>query len=140
MRRGINLGSNIHAIRGTFERAVASRTGKCSAGLWKQYVIWEHDQGEMKRAKAVFWRGVRACPWAKEIYMLAFERLRGTMGFEELRGVYELLGEKELRVHVSLDDVFEAWDERRLARLVEDERMDRGRVVRTMIEGRGDGG
>ena len=53
--------------------------------------------------------------------MLAFSRLRGVMAFEELRGVYELMSEKELRVHVSLDDVFEAWDERRAAKLAEHE-------------------
>lgn len=122
MRRGITLGSNVHAIRGTFERAMASRTGKSSAGLWKQYVIWEHGREELKRAKGVFWRAVRACPWAKEIYLLAFSHLRGAMSDEELRGVYELMGERELRVHVSLDDVFEVWDERRAAKLVEDER------------------
>lgn len=54
----------------------------------------------MQRAKMVFYRGIRACPWAKELYMLAFEYLEPVMGEPELRGVYETLGEKELRVHV----------------------------------------
>lgn len=48
--------------------------------------------------------------------MLAFGCLRGGMGLQELRGIYELMGEKELRVHVSLDEVLEAWDERRATR------------------------
>ena len=105
---------------------MASQAGKSSAWLWKQYFLWEQGQGEGGRAKGVFGRAVRACPWVKGIYMLAFEWLRGGMRVEELRGVYEGMGEKELRVHVSLDDVFEAWDEQREAKLVEDERGEEG--------------
>ena len=44
--------------------------------------------------------------------MLAFEYLRGseTIGEADLRGIYELMGEKELRVHVGLDEIFEGRD------------------------------
>ena len=68
----------------------------------------------MERAKRVFWRGLRACPWAKDLYMLAFEHLQGPKGLGEadLRGIYELLGEKELRVHAGLEDIFEGLDKR----------------------------
>ena len=59
------------------------------------------------RAKAVYWRAVRACPWVKELYLLAFEYLREGMGDEELRGVYEMMEEKGLRVHVALEDYVE---------------------------------
>ena len=41
---------------------------------------------------------------------LAFRRLLG-MGFDELRNIYRVLGEKELRIHVDLEDVFEAIEE-----------------------------
>lgn len=46
--------------------------------------------------------------------MLAFEHLKGekVMGEADLRGIYELLGEKELRVHVGLEGIFEGLDER----------------------------
>lgn len=30
--------------------------------------------------------------------------LKGLMGFEELRSLYRVLGEKELRLHVDLED------------------------------------
>lgn len=66
----------------------------------------------MQRAKQVFYRGMRACPWAKQFYMLAFTHLRAVLTFGELRAVYSVLGEKELRVHVDLEDQFEAYDER----------------------------
>lgn len=38
--------------------------------------------------------------------MVAFEHLAPVMGKTELRSVYELMGEKELRIHVGLEDVF----------------------------------
>lgn len=67
----------------------------------------------MRRARDVFFRGMRVCPWAKEFYLLAFTQLRDVLGFEELRKVYEVLGEKGLRVHVDLEDAFDRYDERR---------------------------
>ena len=41
--------------------------------------------------------------------MLAFEYMRGDEAMDEadLRGIYELLGEKELRVHVRLEEISE---------------------------------
>ena len=107
LNRGVALGSNVHAIRGTFERAVESKCGAHNAGLWKLYFVFERDKGELQRAKVVFYRAMRACPWVKDIYMLAFEDLRDVMDERELMGVYDMLGEKELRIHVSLEDILQ---------------------------------
>lgn len=116
LHRGVTFGSNISTIRSTFERAVKSDSGAQCAGLWKLYFLFEHSRSEMERAKGVFWRGLRACPWAKDLYMLAFERLKGQKVLSEAdtRGIYELLGENELRVHVGLEDIFDRLDERQL--------------------------
>lgn len=75
---------------------------------------------------------MRACPWAKEFYLLAFTHLRDVLGFKELRKLYEVLGEKGLRVHVDLEDVFEGYDERKVI-VVGSER-----VVQLPDEGSGD--
>lgn len=40
----------------------------------------------------------------KELYLLAFEYLRDALEDSELRGIYELMEEKGLRVHVGLED------------------------------------
>lgn len=64
--------------------------------------------------------------------MLAFTHLRNVLAFEELRKVYEVLGEKGLRVHVDLEDVFERYDERRALA------GDAGRVVQLPDDGSGD--
>lgn len=114
LHRSITFGSNIFTIRSTFESAVESDSGAHCAGLWKLYFLFELSRSEMEGAKTVFWRGLRACPWAKDLYMLAFENLRGekVMAEADLRGLYDLLCEKELRVHVGLEDIFEDLDER----------------------------
>ena len=106
LHRAVTFGSNVSTIRSTFERAIESDSGAHCAGLWKLYFLFEHSRHETERAKTVFWRGLRACPWAKDLYLLPFEYLRGVrgMGEADLRGVYELLGERELRVHVGLAD------------------------------------
>ena len=107
LSRAISLGSNIHSIRNTFERAVQSGSGSHSALLWKKYFLFESERGELQKAKDVFYRGVRACPWVKELYMLPFHYLRDIMSWQELRGCYELIVEKELRIHIPLEEAFE---------------------------------
>ncbi|KAL9030273.1 MAG: hypothetical protein Q9196_001586 [Gyalolechia fulgens] len=102
LHRGVAHGSNQNAIRGSFERALRSEDAAHSASLWKLYFLFEHENGEMKRARDLFHRAVRACPWVKDIYMLAFVYLAEIMSEEERRGVYEMMMEKELRIHVTL--------------------------------------
>lgn len=106
LMRGTATGSNSHSIRASFERAVESQRGKQSATMWKLYFLFEHSRGELQRAKMIFYRAVRACPWVKELYLLPFQYLRGVTPLEELRGIYEMLAEKELRVFVNLDEEF----------------------------------
>ena len=66
------------------------------------------------KAKAIFYRAIRACPWVKELYLLPFEYLRDGpdgMSAAHLRGIYDLMVEKELRIHVDLDDLTERREE-----------------------------
>ena len=115
LHRAVTFGSNVFTVRSTFERAIESDSGAHCAGLWKLYFLFEHSRHEAERAKMVFWRALRACPWAKDLYMLAFEYLSGEKGMEEadLRGIYELLGEKELRRHVRVEDIFAVLNDRK---------------------------
>ena len=89
-------------MRGSFERALRSKGAAHSASLWKLYFLFEYENGDTKRARDVFYRGMRACPWVKEIYMLAFECLGEEMSEADLRGVYEMMLDKGLRIHVTL--------------------------------------
>lgn len=75
--------------------------------MWKLYFLFEYSRGDLQKAKMVFYRAVRACPWFKELYLLAFQYLRGVTPLAEARGIYEMIVEKELRIFVSLDEAFE---------------------------------
>ena len=107
LRRSVEVGGGIHATRSTFERAVHSEDGRRNAGLWKRYFLFECEQGEKKRARAIFYRAIAVCPWVKELYLLAFERLQDMMSLKELKGVYETMVDRDIRIRIPLDDLFE---------------------------------
>lgn len=143
LHRPVFSGSTIHSVRAAFEKAISDptlRSGTSSSSpihdpssshsnisLWKLYILFELSRGHIARAKDIFFRAMRACPWSKQILMLAFSHLRADlikeqkkqhsaptqkpteegMSFEELRRVYNVLVEKELRLHVDIEDVLE---------------------------------
>ncbi|TAQ89059.1 hypothetical protein B7494_g2640 [Chlorociboria aeruginascens] len=104
----------VHSVRAAFERAVSSPVGKGAGGLWKVYILWLStisrgtfgSQHSGKGIKEVWMRGIRAVPWIKEMYLLGFETL-DRVGDDELKSVYRVLGEKELRVHIDLEERLE---------------------------------
>ena len=100
-------GSNKYTIRNAFERAVSDPAGAHCAGLWKTYIIFEKTRGDMKKARAIWWRAVQACPWVKELWMMGFREMRNEMNSEELKGLYEIMVEKDLRMHVDLIDLLD---------------------------------
>jgi hypothetical protein len=119
-------GSTRHSIRAAFERAIEAAASNLAT--WKWYLQWElsmstsvseafdkhSPQRRMPRAQDIFYRGIRACPWAKEFYMLAFTepQLRDAIGFTGLRNIYETMVEKRIRIHVDLAEVLEGRDAR----------------------------
>lgn len=107
LNRSLMAGSNSNTIRNTFEGAINDTAGAHCIGLWKSYVLFEMKEGDSKRARLVWWKGVQACPWAKELWMMGFQELRNEMRDEELKGLYEMMVEKELRIHVDLIELLE---------------------------------
>ncbi|KAE8349608.1 NRDE-2, necessary for RNA interference-domain-containing protein [Aspergillus coremiiformis] len=130
LNRPVYAGSTAHSVRAAFEKAIGDQdssthhtntlsTARSNLSLWKLYILFELSQHDIRRAKDVFYRGMRACPWSKELIMLAFNHLRADivrerypsasrkgdgMSFLELRSVYNVLVEKELRIHVDIED------------------------------------
>ncbi|KAG7010008.1 DNA repair and recombination protein [Physcia stellaris] len=107
LNRSLIAGSNSNTVRNTFEKAISDTAGAHCVGLWKSYVLFEMEEGDLKRARSVWWRGVQACPWAKELWMMGFQELRVGMRDEELKGLYGMMVEKELRMHVDLIELLE---------------------------------
>ncbi|KAI9370859.1 NRDE-2, necessary for RNA interference-domain-containing protein [Aspergillus egyptiacus] len=132
LNRPTYAGSTLHSVRAAFERAIGEQdattsnntsSARSSISLWKLYILFELSRNDITRAKAVFFRAMRACPWSKDILMLAFSHLREDvtqnqgdgktssmpvrkgrgLNFHELRNVYNVLVEKELRIHVDIE-------------------------------------
>jgi hypothetical protein len=134
MTRPSYAGSTRHSIRAAFERAIEGAAPNLA--VWKWYLQWELSmstgvsevpdkdpmQQRMSRAQDIFYRGMRACPWAKKFYMLAFteSKLRDAIGFTGLRSIYETMVEKGIRIHVDLAEVLEGRDAREMGREVKD--------------------
>ncbi|RAK77919.1 uncharacterized protein BO72DRAFT_99172 [Aspergillus fijiensis CBS 313.89] len=152
LSRPVFAGSTAHSVRAAFEEAISDDTPKSAPSssppsstspsssssarsnpsTWKLYILFELAQREIHRAKEVFYRGMRACPWSKELIMLAFTHLRADilrpshpgdapprkgeegMGFDELRHVYNVLVEKELRIHVDIEQELDDLAARRM--------------------------
>jgi hypothetical protein len=97
----------VHSVRSAFEHAVSSPVSKSSVGIWKLYLLYCLETPQfVPHIKHVWYRALRACPWAKELYTLGFERFEGLVEFGELKGTWRVMSEKELRVHVDLEDKF----------------------------------
>lgn len=72
------------------------------------------------KGKEAWFRALRACPWSKELFVVGFEGMGGSasasgngLGFKELRSTWRVMGEKELRIHVDLEERFEEIGERK---------------------------
>jgi hypothetical protein len=103
----INHGT-VYSVRSAFENALSSPLSKSSAGLWKFYMLYCLQTPQFQpRVKEVWYRALRACPWSKELYILGFEKLQGLVEFGELKETWKVMGEKELRVHVDLEEIFD---------------------------------
>ncbi|KAK4106659.1 DUF1740-domain-containing protein [Parathielavia hyrcaniae] len=107
-----------HSVRAAFEAALQGSGGssdpacRASVELWMAYVRFccccgsAGMEGLRGRAKEVYYRAIGACPWAKEVYMLAFgPGLAGELGGLELGAVVETMVARGLRVHVDLGGV-----------------------------------
>ncbi|KAK5129472.1 hypothetical protein LTR08_003232 [Meristemomyces frigidus] len=118
-------GTTEHSVRSIFARALLEpgSTVTHSLALWTMWLRFEHPQRydliqppkvltevqreqALQRAKQVFLDGLRHLPWSKAwviMGMQAFAR-DGGMHPKELRQLYDVLAERELRVRVELDE------------------------------------
>jgi hypothetical protein len=83
---------------------------KSSVLIWMIYIEFEARYGRPLRAKELVFRAMRECPWAKgmlfyrmslilDLAMMAFGMLRNLFDPRELGRVYNVVMEKEIRVH-----------------------------------------
>ncbi|KAK3209310.1 hypothetical protein GRF29_69g1414943 [Pseudopithomyces chartarum] len=129
--RGEIAGSTAHSIRALYTRAEDSVGAHCPL-LWKQHLLFEIAEARRElekrprkrtrkdgkrskeearvdqaiaRVKDTFFRGLTRLPWCKTYMMMAFTHLGDEfLSQEELRKVYNVMAEKELRLYVELEE------------------------------------
>jgi hypothetical protein len=129
--RGEIAGSTSHSIRALYEKAEDDVGAHCPM-LWRQHVEFEIAEARKerkkrpgkrprkdgkrskedirmeeadKRVKDTFFRGLTHLPWCKKYMMMAFTHLgEEFLGPEDLRKVYNVMVEKELRLYVDVEE------------------------------------
>ncbi|KAK5722903.1 hypothetical protein LTR17_014206 [Elasticomyces elasticus] len=118
-------GATANSVRSLFARALLAPESKVrhSVMLWKWWLAFElparypkllpsrtKKQDTLEKAKQIFLDGVRTLPWCKAWVVLGLQIVAeaGSMTNGELRQVYDVLGERELRVRMSVEEMEEA--------------------------------
>ncbi|XP_023233026.1 protein NRDE2 homolog [Centruroides sculpturatus] len=87
-------------IRSLFEKAATMSKLSHSVLLWRMYIRFELQQGDMRRTKAVFYQAIKQCPWAKVIYM------DGIKCFPtDIQEILDTMMEKGLRIRTPLEEI-----------------------------------
>lgn len=119
-------GSTHHSIRATFRRVTAQgESGAHFVNIWRTFVLWEASiarslvqesargktanpgaQDILKQVKEAFYMSLGACPWSKELYMLAFtdDMVGRALGEQALKEVYLSIAERGLRLRMDISD------------------------------------
>lgn len=101
---------NVQSVRSLFERAVDHPHSRSSLSIWSLYIEFELRQKEVKRAKRLLHRALAECPWAKDLYLMAFASpFRQAYRSAELRDIHRLMLEKGIRLHKSLETAVAGW-------------------------------
>jgi hypothetical protein len=111
---------NVNTTKAAFEHAVSSDTCKFNTTLWIKFIQFCSSQRELRpKAKDILFRALRHCPWSKDVMMEAFLTLNRDMDSSELKGIFDTMTSKGLRVHVDLEEFL---DKRRVERKAEKSR------------------
>lgn len=96
---------NVNTTKAAFEHAVSSDNCKFNTSLWIYFIRFCSSHRELRpKAKDILFRALRHCPWSKDVMMEAFLTLNREMDSSELKGIFETMTSKGLRIHVDLED------------------------------------
>ncbi|KAM0562109.1 hypothetical protein ACHAPJ_002553 [Fusarium lateritium] len=99
---------NVNTTKAAFEHAVSSDACKFNTSLWINFIRFCSSQRELRpKAKDILFRALRHCPWSKDVMMEAFLTLSRDMDSSELKGIFDTMTSKGLRVHVDLEEFLE---------------------------------
>uniref|UniRef100_A0A667ZTK2 NRDE-2, necessary for RNA interference, domain containing n=1 Tax=Myripristis murdjan TaxID=586833 RepID=A0A667ZTK2_9TELE len=87
-------------IRGLFENTIATEMGAHCPLLWRMYMHFLVSEGNVDKARGIFYKALQNIPWAKGLYMDAVRLFP-----EHLQEFVDLMTEKELRLRLPLEEL-----------------------------------
>ncbi|KAK6180997.1 hypothetical protein SNE40_008946 [Patella caerulea] len=90
-----------HRIRSLFDKSLQHSCCKHCPLIWRLYIAYEVKMGKLDRAKGLFYKSLQLCPSTKVLYTDAV----GYFGDSILQEIVDLMTEKELRVHLPLEEM-----------------------------------
>jgi hypothetical protein len=76
----------------------------CQA-LWSTYIMLESSIANFVALKTVFFHGITKIPWSKSFVLQGLEVLSSVLDNDELKKIYQLLEQREMRVHSNIWDI-----------------------------------
>ncbi|XP_074269561.1 uncharacterized protein LOC141592695 isoform X2 [Silene latifolia] len=101
----LSRGGSQHRIHGLFERALTNDKLRFSVFLWRLYIAFEIDMGNISAARRVFFRAIHACPWSKTLWLDGFQKLNNILSAKELSDLQEVMREKELNLRTDIYEI-----------------------------------
>ncbi|KIM33854.1 hypothetical protein M408DRAFT_325432 [Serendipita vermifera MAFF 305830] len=98
-------------VRTKLENAVHIQSINHSVVLWRIYIVFEIRVNNLQRAKAVLFRALGNCPWAKGLYMMAFGPLREVFTVTELNDLVSAMAERGLRMRRDIEEFLDGWQD-----------------------------
>lgn len=89
---------NIGLVRSLFEKAADCVKSKFTPAIWHYYIMFEINQKDYVKAKALVFRAVKECPWAKSLYLFAMIELFKVFTDVEIEQFSLLMEENEVRM------------------------------------------
>lgn len=101
----LSRGGSSHRIHGLFERALANDLVRSSVVLWRSYIAYEIDAGNLSGARRIFFRAIHACPWSKLLWLDGFQKLSNVLSAKELMDLQEVMRDKELNLRTDIYEI-----------------------------------
>lgn len=129
--KGRIAGSTSHSVRALFRRATAGDAqGAHTPALWAAWLRFEMQElraardkladkkpsrdgrskwearveAQENRVRDTFYAALKSVPWCKDVVLLAFTDARQVFADGELRRLYGVMAEKEMRLYVELEE------------------------------------
>lgn len=62
----------MHRLRSVYERAIHHKSARHCVAIWRSYIKFEVDNGNLRQAKAIFYQALQNCAWVKVSSRSAF--------------------------------------------------------------------